>query len=179
MTKKELKTYQDIVNFVNKLEDEQFRLLDGDDENNLAPLKEKKYNILNVIKAKFIVNFGITLHPDSNHGKKQYQYCPSDALKKPDDVVNKQDINACIKAIEDAVTIRAKEGQTGTQYINEVLGTHQNWFKWLLSFLFDAPKSKQFIDGFSLFDQSTSGMNEQDQESPSTTHDTHLSPKDT
>jgi len=53
-----------------------------------------------------------------------------------------------------------KYGSTYAEPINKTLGTHQNWFKWLLSCFFDAPKSKQFMDGYSIFD--TKPTNQED-----------------
>lgn len=136
--RKELKTAQDLYEFLRKLDVRMKRLeSDGGGQKKLAILQA----IYNNFHHHFLTYTNIRPNEYASHIG-DYEYRAHAQI--PENVVR----DLC-KNIE---TYYQEQG--GAKYINDTLGTHRNWFKWLLNFLFSVPKSKQLIDEYGLFKQS-------------------------
>lgn len=156
--KQTLETYDDLLKFAEGLNKEIMRL-GGPAEpyKEARTLRDDKVDILNHILTGLYKIYGAEkgFHYDFNKDKVKGMYpIYMDRTKDSKDALDPPfDQSRFIKDINDRImSIGNKSYGSPEEAINKILGTHQNWFKWLLSCIFDAPKSKQFMDGYSIFD---------------------------
>ncbi|MDF1683095.1 MAG: hypothetical protein P1U36_00410 [Legionellaceae bacterium] len=155
--KKTLETYGDLLKFAEGLNEEVLRLGGVPQNYKCTTLKQRKACVLNNIFANlyFAYQNERGLHVDYKQPLAGGVFPVSldaklDKGSLLDPSFNETDF---IIRIENRIrNFPDYTGETSEEYINKTLGTHQNWFKWLLSCIFDAPKSKQFMDGYSIFD---------------------------
>lgn len=175
--KKTLETYGDLLKFAEGLNKEIVRLggvpLSYYDSRALKEplaLQQKKADILCVIMEALKDEYdvygqmpGVHIYPPLVESKRANGYLVyAEKVQLTDDLNPPFDYPSFISKIENKIAGSAYNSEKipATEYINQTLGTHQNWFKWLLSCIFDAPKSKQFIDGYSIFETKQSDQDD-------------------
>ncbi len=164
MLKKELHTYKDLIDFMNGVQSEINRLRNGNEECMLKSgkvwtLQEKKINLLEMINLGFCLHMTGLVTSSSTPSKINYFLREEPPSAQPFDLLNSNQFNKSLDYIKSYAKFYGPY-ENAAKCIDSTLGTHQNWFKWLLSFLFPAPKSKQFMDGYSLFKQPHSVVSE-------------------
>jgi hypothetical protein len=157
---KELKTYQQLVQFLNEAQQHRERLSplwnpDGSRPQSFSrtSLEYKKDEILKQIQKQLTrksphlyTNTDLFEAIRYNPNTHRYEY---NAERQFDDL--SPEITQRILDLKYRFDDMDSHGSTGIEYVQNTLGTHRNILKWLLSWFFPAPKSKTFLDNYGLF----------------------------
>lgn len=176
--KKTLETYEDVLTLLNGLEGEIERLGGIDRNRTSKTLRDKKVKILDAIRSELYGRYGVAGSSVNSRSAPRYGVIARNSsdmsgafhyeFRGGDEDFPTKNLNPRFNVEFFMGDIQANLTDSGDdlpkEYINKTLGTHQNWFKWLLSCFFEAPKSKQFMDGYSIFDAEPTNQEDEGQE---------------